>query len=185
MLLGTSLVVAGCAADSQDVAEPTTLGATHTTFDTRPQPLAETPPGVTALAMAIDTLGGEPRLDHANVVSALHALADAVETIAVKRPEHVAAIRVSAERLESSPPSSTVHADLVRRALTDAYVALASASPRDRLELSEYLAAVQMLPRATSAIDPDRGLLEQYPQVAAALQAAQAAIEVALGIARS
>jgi hypothetical protein len=182
--------ILGCAEPRREPAEPPPLplGTTHAAPagtgvpDTIPPPLAHAPPELHQLAAAVRALGERGRLDHARVVDAIHALADALTLVSNDGSELRGEVRTVAERLESSFASAEIHTDLVRLALDDALRVMATGAPRNRWQLSDYVARLGRLADAVSVIDVDRPLVEQHLHVVAALNAVVDAMEIALGV---
>lgn len=120
-------------------------------------------------------------MSHVPIVHALRALADALLLVAPRSPRRVEAIRRAANQLESSGPSNSFHADLVRMALEDARDALATGSPRSRWRMQAYADKVEQFSDAVIAIDPRSPLQHQGERVERALEAAVETIQVAVG----
>jgi hypothetical protein len=149
--------------------------------DTKPPEVTEVPPELRKLALATQQLQLHRDHDHAEIVAALRALAEALPLVTKDR-EQIHAIDEAADKLETSPDSASVHADQVRVALDDALVLLAHAEPRSRWRIDEYARAVTAFTDTVDQIETDVGLLQQHEHVEAAFVAAVRAFEIAVGV---
>lgn len=179
--------VIACAERPEPQVPQRPLGAEHTAPpgtlppDTQPPPLSEPPAEVTAFADRVRDISPEGRLDHAGIVAALRALDRALPVVDHTDPLARDRMRYAIERLETSPPSSDLHADYVRSALETAAEIAARGTPRARRDTEEYVAAVRRFAGRVRAIDPDRPLLAQQPAVIAALEGIARVLHAAVG----
>ena len=189
--LATLTVVCACASRSPPPEAPIFGGLGYeehaTVAATRPPDAiaskpAEPPPTLAQLDAATRALDEAESRDHARVVTALRALADALALVAPERMDLVASVRANADKLERSPEGALGHADLVRIALDDARNVFAHGSPHSRWQIGPYARAVSAYTDAVTSIDPNRPLLEQHDQVVTAFEDAVSALELAAGV---
>jgi hypothetical protein len=169
-------------------------GDTHSTRDTTPPPpdyltptpFAESRRDATELVARVHALCKHPG-DHAQLVSALRALADAL-FVTAGNPESVAAIaehrRVMLAELDvfrQTPPDSPAQAVRIRIMLDRAMLAITAGRPRTTADLPAYNLATAELAETVRHIDPLESPREQRPDVLASMQRAANALYAALG----
>ncbi|MGE0547022.1 MAG: hypothetical protein AB7O24_32530 [Kofleriaceae bacterium] len=169
-----------------------TLGSTHAPeanavndegsvpVETEPAP---PPAQAQALLAATNALHIErPATDHRHVVGAIAALADALAPIAPPSSSaDVQRIRAISEQLETGHERSPSHSDIVGDALDAAVRVLAIAQPASTDDAERVRAAMIALTQATSALDRDAPLLDQYTVIRAAFRAATLAVYAIAG----
>ena len=164
------------------------LGTTHTAPagtlppDTQPPDLSEPPPEVRALTAAVQALGAEGHRDHANILAALRALEDALVVVTHPDADIRARMHYTIDLLESSPPTSQLHAEYVRTTLELAATAAGNSRPWHTRDFARYRGAIETFVQLVSQLDPERPLLEQHERVRAALQGAVKALHAAVGL---
>jgi hypothetical protein len=122
------------------------------------------PPSAVHLLTSINELEAPRRdTDHTRVLAAFQALGEALHTAAPGRSNEILRVKASCNALERSVTNTRARADFVRIGLSAATDALATVAPSDP--------NVAAMAAATSRIDPDRPLSDQYAQVRTALRA--------------
>jgi hypothetical protein len=188
--IAAAVLVAGSACGGGRTTEPRTIGptigSTHTSPDgtipdTRPEPSAEAPASVKKFGEDVALLTSDGREDHANVAAALRSLADAIQVVGRRDSHAYARMQHQIEQLETSPPSSLVHANYVRAALDEVVMMAASGSPRMRADLAKYTRELATFAAAVRQLDPDQALLAQQVLVIRALERAVNLLYVAVG----
>jgi hypothetical protein len=177
--LTTSLLL--LAACSVDYAEPElsapelTLGTLHAAETGAIMPLGESSRTISTesahrlISAANDLAHAGPEHEHDRLVVALDLLADALREAT---PTAVAAsddVRHSAEELDLVWSKSIARGGVVRTGLEGADRALATLKPASS-ERARYRRALVIANQATTAIDPNRPVVEQYDAVGIALQ---------------
>jgi hypothetical protein len=193
-------LAAGCTSyiDPPPVQEPLVLGpglgTTHVVHGVEPPPpgthtptsFVETRRDLATLVGAVCALAERPA-DHARLVAAMRALANALFVVA-GGAEHVAVLgehrRVmlaEIDVLEDTSPDAPDQASRVRTLLDRAALAITGGSARAGVRPAYNLAAAQVA-EAVRQIDPMEPLDAQHPHVTVALQRATDALHVALGL---
>jgi hypothetical protein len=190
-LLG-AVMIASCATTSAPPPEiGPTLGTTHvketgaiTATTNAPIPHAAPPREAQFLLVATDELQTSPtELAHAQLVSALYALADALEVVAPERAADILSVREATNQLGRSDLEATMQGALTRTAFDAATRAIDHAQPpaeRDRQRLADAVVAMH---RATDGLDPHRSLTEQTSTLRSAFRASVYAVYAATGAA--
>lgn len=150
--------------------------------DVETRPASNLPPEVAQLRAAIRGLGDYGTPDRGVYIRALHALADALVVLGPPRDLRQRDIHHAARELSGAAVSSLTDAGIVRDALEDARVAIATGEPREGADIAAYEQAAANLRAATERIDRDRSLMEQHAVVACAFEAALAVLETAVDV---
>jgi hypothetical protein len=151
----------------------------------RPDPAAPASPSLALqrLTSAVNTLDdAPPDANHRALVQALRDLGVAIAQLPGTSTARVAAVLDAAQRLESAPAASYLHADLLKKGLAAALGALLARSAPDEGTPYRDGAYRDMLARLGMAIDSirgDRALLDQGELVADSFRAATDAVYLA------
>jgi len=177
--LTTSLLL--LAACSVDYAEPelsapaVTLGSIHAAETRAIMPLGDSSRTISPesahrlISAANDLAHAGPENEHARLVIALDLLADALHEAAPTAAAASDDVRHSAEELDLRWSTSIARGDVVRTGLEGAGRVLATLNPASG-ERASYRRAVVIANQATTSIDPNRPVVEQYDVVGIALQ---------------